>query len=165
MVLQDDSSARRRKPLPGGPSRSYKAMGWVGFGLTIVGLLDFGLAWTPPRFDDLEWRLSSAALGFDALPILALGTVLLLVAGFHARRRWWAVASGAVGLTVIVAILVSAALWVPSVPLVLESAPAELEAGLYRTVVQMAMKSLAYPVVFAYLARMGLLYGPSIPAK
>lgn len=165
MVLKDDSSARWGKPLPGGPSRSYKAMGWVGFGLLIVGLLDFGLAWVPPRFSDSAWRLTSAAQGLDALPIPTLGMVLLLVAGFHARRRWWALASGAAGLTLIFAILVSVGLWAPSVPLALETAPAELEGELFGMVLEMAIQSLVYPAVFAYLARMGLLYGPSIPAK
>jgi len=65
MVLKGDSPARWGKPLPGGASRSYKAMGWAGLGLLVVGLLDFGLAWVPPRFGDLEWRLWSAARGFS----------------------------------------------------------------------------------------------------
>ena len=165
MVLKDDSSTRWGKPLPGGPSRSYKAMGWVGFGFLIVGLLDFGLVWVPPRPGDLEWRFSSAAQGFGALPIPTLGMVLLLVAGFQARRRWWALLSGAAALALILAILASVALWVPSAPLALETVPEELEMGLYRTLAQMMMQSLAYPVMFAYLAWMGLRYGPGIPER
>lgn len=165
MVLKDDTSTRWGKPLPGGPSRSYKAMGWVGFGFLVVGLLDFGLVWLPPQFGDLEWRFSSAAQGLGALPIPTLGLVLLLVAGFHARRRWWAVTSGAVALALVLAILASVAIWAPGVALALETVPGDLEMGLYRTLVQMTMQSLAYPVMFAYLAWMGLRYGPAIPPR
>lgn len=165
MVLKDDSSTRWGKPLPGGPSRSYKAMGWVGFGFLLVGLLDFGLVWLPPRVGDLEWRFSSAAQGFGALPIPTLGMVLLMVAGFQVRRRWWAVVSGVAAIVLVLVTLASVALWVPSVPLALETVPEDLEMGLYRTLAQMTMQSLAYPVMFAYLAWMGLRYGPAIPSR
>ncbi len=165
MVLKDDSPAGWVRPLPGGPSRAYKAMGWVGLGLLIVGLLDFGLAWVPSRFWDLEWRFSTAAQGLGALPTPTLGAVLLLVAGFHARRRWWAVAGGTSGLVLIVAILTAATLWVPSVALVLEGAPEELVTEVYGRVIQMTIQSLVYPVVLAYIAWMGLRSGPAIPGR
>ena len=165
MVLKDDSSSRWLKPLPGGPSRSYKAMGWVGLGFLLVGLVDFGLVWMPPRVGDLEWRFSSAAQGFGALPIPTLGLVFLLVAGFQVRRRWWAVVSGAVAVVLVLMTLTSVALWVPGVPLAKTTVPGEMKMGLYRTLVQMTMQSLTYPVMFAYLAWMGLRYGPGIPKR
>ncbi|MEJ2539397.1 MAG: hypothetical protein P8188_05425 [Gemmatimonadota bacterium] len=140
-------------------------MGWVGFGFLVVGLLDFVLVWLPPDAGNPEWRFSSAAQGFGALPIPTLGLVLLLVAAFHVRRRWWALLSGGAALVLGLGVLVSVALWVPSVPLALETVPEELKAGLYRTLAQMTMQSLAYPGLFAYLAWMGIRYGPAISSR
>ena len=163
MVLKDDR--QRDRMLPGGPDRAYKAMGWIGLGFLVVGCLDFGLVWVPPQFGNLEWRFSAAAQGLGTLPVPTLGLALMTVAGFHARRRWWPVLAGVASVLLGLAVLGTVGMWAPSVAVVLDTVPPDQRMGLYRSLGRMAIQSLAYPLMFGYLAWMGLRYGPWIPPR
>lgn len=160
MVLTDDRQRGRR--LPGGPARAYKAMGWIGLGFLVVGCLDFGLVWVSPQFGSLEWRFAAAAQGLGTLPVPTLGLALMMVGGFHVERRWWPVLAGVAAVLLGIAVLGTVGLWLPSVRLAMDSVPADQRMGLFRTLGRMAVQSLAYPLMFGYLAWMGLRYGPSL---
>lgn len=140
-----------------GPRRSagrldastWSLLGWVGFVLAAMGSADLLLTWYPFDFGNTEWEFGTVTQSFNGLPTVTLGMGLWMASSIVAERAWLTrtLAIGFVVLAVLV--LVGALLYATTVPMALNSVPANaIATGLKKAIAKTAAQSLAYPLVF-----------------
>ena len=56
----------------------WRLLGWVGLVFLVIGLLDLGLGWYPPRFGSAEWEFGTITRTLDSLPISVLGLAMVM---------------------------------------------------------------------------------------
>ena len=132
--------------------RAWAALGWAALALLVVGGADFLLTWYPPDFGNREWEFGTVTSSLNGLPILLLGIGLLLAASIQTDRRWWTALAAAAAFVMVLWVLAAAVLWATNVPLALRSVPAELAAGIRKSLVRTTVQVVVYPLVLAYLA-------------
>jgi hypothetical protein len=143
------------------PKSAWQLFGWFGLLLAVVGSVDVALQWYPLAFNSPEWEFGTIAVSIASLPLLTIGTTVLL-ASFMTR----AVRPGVVAMSVVFSLLTLAVafglvLFLTDVPLALRAAPAQaaisLKKSIVRTLVMGFSFGLAYLTAavssFRYLSR------------
>lgn len=126
----------------------------AGLAFALVGTLDLLLLWMPVRLNSLAWEYATVARTFDAIPMPALG--LLLVAfgslrqGRVPRRRIRIVAATFAMLGVLSVGL--GLLLLTAVPAVLSQTPVEAAEAARRAAARHATQAVVYPVAWLTVA-------------
>lgn len=126
----------------------------AGAAFALTGTLDLLLLWMPVRLDSLAWEYATVGRTFDAIPMPALG--LLLVAfgslrqGRVPRRRIRIVAAAFFTLGVLSVGL--GLLLLTSVPAVLSQTPVEAAEPARRAAARHVSQAVIYPVAWLAIA-------------
>lgn len=133
------------------PALSWAILGWLGIIFLVVGGSDFALTWYPPSFGNHEWEFGTVTASFNGLPIVVMGTALVLASALQTGRRWLLVLSVVVALGMTLWILVGVVLWATNVPLALTSVPPDVLVGMKKSLSKTLVQGVTYPIAFAYL--------------
>lgn len=145
------------KSRPPATDQGWKAVGWFGLLLAIVGLTDVALYWYPTAFGSPEWEFGTVAAAFSALPLATIGLAAVVGAVLvHRPRTWMVVTAGA--LLLLATLMVAAfAMFLGNVPMALQATDgpqgAAIQRGIVRTVVKGVGFGSAYVVAGIVLIR------------
>lgn len=151
-----DRSGSRRSGFGLDSERVWSLLGWVGFVLAAVGLVDIALTWYPFDFGNVEWEFGTVTQSLNALPTVTLGLGLWLVSALVAERIWLS-RTVAVALVLLAVVVVAiAVLFVTTAPIALNSVPQNaIATGLKKSIARTATQSVLYPVVFLVIGIKG----------
>ena len=145
----------------------WSLLGLVGISLVLVDLLDLALTWYPLNFGNPEWEFGSVTSTFNGIPVLAMGMALVLGMGITSRRRWLVRAVAVAFALSALAVLLMGALWATTIPIALQSIPADnpVLTGLKKAVVKTAGQAILYPPVFLVVAVRSWRFGARIETR
>lgn len=130
--------------------RGYTLLTLFGAAFALVGLADLLLLWLPVRFESLAWEFATVGRTLDALPMAALGLMLIGYAALGRQpspRRLGAVAVLFGFMATLLVVL--AILYLTSAPAVLAGTPAEAADSVRRAAIRHGIQAVVYPLVFA----------------
>jgi len=150
VLVREDQTKLTLRP---SADTAWQLVGLLGLLFAGVGWLDVLLTWYPPFWGGAEWEFGTVTASFNGLPVPALGMGLLLASAI-ALGRPWMVRVLAVALAVIAIMLAAAALlYVTNVPIALKTVEEPLiRTGLKKAIVKTLGQSVAYPIVFLWVA-------------
>lgn len=153
-VLVGEKKAKRRRldPLPGAPRAAWKAVGWFGLLLAIVGSGDVGLLWFPFRLGSPEWEFGTIAASMSGLPLPTIGLAAMLAAGLGLGSRWLIRTTSWSLVVLAILILGAYVLFMTNVPLALRGTPPEVAIGVKREVIKTSLLGIGFPVAYILLA-------------
>jgi hypothetical protein len=153
-VLADAGRQRRADlaPLPGAPEKAWRAIGWFGLLLAIVGFGDLGLLWFPFRLGSAEWEFGTIAASLAGLPLPTMGLAFLLAAGLGLGQRGLIRATAWSLLALAFLILAGYVVFLTNVPLALKGAPEAVALSVKRAVVKTTLLGLGFPAAYILLA-------------
>jgi hypothetical protein len=126
----------------------------LGGGLTLYELVRLGLLWFPLQLGIAAWEFGTVTETFDVIPLVGVGAILTMWGVVHRPRvrsatvRAAAVAFGIATLL----ILIFAALYMRSVPMVLTEVPGEALAAVRRSIIETATAITVSSVTSALIA-------------
>ncbi len=153
-VLVGEKKARKRRldPLPGAPRAAWKAVGWFGFILAIVGFGDLALLWFPFRLGNPEWEFGTIAAALSGLPLPTMGMAAMLAAGLGLGSRWLIRATAWSLLALAILVFGAYVLFMTNVPIALRGTPPEISLGVTRAAIKTSLLGIGFPVAYAMLA-------------
>ena len=127
-------------PLRASSATAWRAIGWFGLLLALVGLADALVNWYPMAWKSPEWEFSTIATTFGALPLVTMGFAALLGSVLARGSRVGVILMGVVLLIMGLAVLGLFVIFASDVPLALKAAagsPASwvIKRGIARTAV------------------------------
>lgn len=114
----------------------WRALGWFGLGLLLVGLVDVALVWYPVRSGNPAWEFGAVDGSLSTAPVLLVGLMAAVVAVLAGAGRWLSAITG--GLAVLMTLLCAVGLFLywTDVPLALSGVPEGAVVGIKKSMVR-----------------------------
>ena len=126
------------------PRTAWRLFAWFGLVLAIVGFVDVAMQWYPLAFQSPEWEFGTVSVSFASLPLLTIGSTILL-ASFLARGiRAGVVTMGVVFTLLTLGIVFGFMLFLTDVPLALRTAPGPAALNLKKSIVRTMVMGLTF---------------------
>ena len=124
--------------------QGWRAVGWFGALLAIIGLSDVALYWYPVAFGSPEWEFGTVATSFGALPLATIG--LAAVVGALVVNRARVPMMAVAGLLLVLALFVAGAylLFLKNMPLAFSATDGPQAVAMYRGVARTTVKGLGF---------------------
>jgi len=120
ILVQEDGSRRASPAVPSTPD-AWKAIGWFGLLLLVIGLGDVLVNWYPLGLGSPEWEFATIGTSFGLLPVVTMGAAAIL-GSFLARGVRWGIITMTVAMVVLGLLILSAyGVFLLDVPLALRS--------------------------------------------
>ena len=140
-ALHSKPPAKTRPPTT---DRGWKAVGWFGLLLAVIGLSDVALYWYPLAFESVEWQFGTVASSFGALPLATIGLAAVVGALLVNRNRGAMIVTAA-GL-LILALLMGMAygLFATNLPMAMAATDGPQGPAIIRGVARTTIKGLGF---------------------
>jgi hypothetical protein len=149
---------RARDPLGvAAPKTAWRALGWFGALLVVIGATDAVSQWYPPSFHSHEWQFGTAVITIASLPLLTMGVMAMLASVLARAQREGAIAVGVIFTTLFLAVGGILVLFALNVPIELQSPPDAL-AAINRAIVRTAIMGTAYELAYFAAAVLAFRY-------
>jgi hypothetical protein len=150
------SGARDRPTVARPTDAEWAILGAAGLSFFVLGLLDQALVWYPSAFGSPEWEFGAVTSMMNALPVTALGAMLLVAAGVARRRPIVArLGAGALALLALF-VLCAALLYATTVPMALNQVTNELvRGGLMKAIAKTLVQSFVYAMLLLWVSFTG----------
>jgi hypothetical protein len=126
------------------PRTAWRLFAWFGLVLAIVGFVDVAMQWYPVAFQSPEWEFGTVSVSFASLPLLTIGSTILL-ASFLARGvRAGVITMGVVFTLLTLGIVFGFVLFLTDVPLALRVAPGPAALNLKKSIVRTMVMGLTF---------------------
>lgn len=133
------------------PRTAWRLFGWFGLVLAVVGLVDLVLQWYPISFRSREWEFATISTTFATLPLLTLGTTILLATFLTLGVRPGVTAMGIVFALLGLGVVVCYALFALDVPIALKFATGPAGLTIKKAIVRSLVMGACFGV--AYIAQ------------
>lgn len=126
------------------PRTAWRLFAWFGLVLAVVGSVDVALQWYPLAFQSPEWEFGTVSVSFASLPLLTIGSTILL-ASFLARGvRAGVVTMGVVFTLLTLGVVFGFVLFLTDVPLALRAAPGPAALNLKKSILRTTVMGLTF---------------------
>lgn len=130
--------------------RGWKAVGWFGVLLAVIGLTDVALYWYPFAFGSPEWEFGTVAAAFSALPLATIGLAAVVGALMVNRARVPMMVTAAALLVLALLIAASFALFLKNMPLALSAVEGPPATAMYRGIIRTTVKGLGFGSAYLF---------------
>lgn len=144
MDRPDAPATSRGRAAVAGVEKGWRAAGWFGLVLSIVGATDIVLIWYPWNAGTPAWEFAVVGQTFSALPLLTMGLAALLASAFALGSRVRLRAIATVLLLLGIALGGGFVIYLLSAAVVVGRAPPEVGPGLYKAVVKTSVFAVAF---------------------
>jgi hypothetical protein len=140
------------------PKTAWRYMGWLGVVLAVSGGIDIALRWYPLAVRSPEWEFGTVGITVGALPLFAIGLVLLLAASL-ARASGAGVSIMAAVFGLMAVFLAGALLlFLLDVPLALKAANPAISLDIKKTIARTLVMGVAFEAMFVACAVVSFRY-------
>lgn len=130
---------------------AWKAIGWFGLLLAVIGLGDVLVNWYPLGLGSPEWEFATIGASFGLLPVVTMGLAALLGSFLARGVRWGIVTMVVVLILFAIALLGAYVVFLTDVPLALRaSARTAVAVGVRRGIARTSLMGIGFSV--GYLA-------------
>lgn len=138
----------------GGAERGWKAVGWFGALLAVIGLSDVALYWYPFAFASEEWQFATVAAAFSALPLATIGLAAVVGALLVVQARNTMIVTAS--FLLVLALLVAASYWMfmTNLPMALQAAEGAQGPAIHRGIVRTTIKGVGFGSAYLVAAIM-----------
>jgi hypothetical protein len=137
--------------------RGWRAVGWFGLLLAVIGFADLSLYLIPPRFGVAEWEFATLTAVFSALPLSTIGIAGMVGALLVNQTRGGLIAMGVALLVLAAAVGLGYLVFLLNLPLALNAATGPQGPAIYRSIARATIMAggfgLAYLVTGITLLR------------
>jgi len=138
-------------PVRPAPQTAWRAIGWFGLLLGVVGLGDILVNWYPLGLGSPEWEFGTIGTTLGQLPLLTMGVAALLASFLARGTRWGVMTMGIVLLVLALAVLALYTVFLLDVPLALKAtARSPVGLGIRRGIARASVMAVGFSV--GYLA-------------
>jgi hypothetical protein len=140
------------------PRTAWRYVGWLGVVLAVSGGVDILLRWYPPSFKSPEWEFGTIGITVAALPLFAIGLVLLLAASLaRASSLGASIMAGVFGL---MAVLLAGALllFLLDIPLALRPDNPAIRLEIKKSIARTLIMGVAFEAMFVACAGVSFRY-------
>jgi hypothetical protein len=138
------------------PWTAWRAIGWFGLILALIGAADVAIQWYPVSFNSPEWEFGTIAVSFGSLPVLTIGLVAMLASFLARGSRAGVIAMSVVFVLLVVLVGLAYTLFLLDVPLVLKLATGPGGMAIKKAVVRTSVMGLGFGA--AYVGAAGLSF-------
>lgn len=143
-VIAGGPASQRLKSKPPSPDRGWKAVGWFGLLLAVIGLTDVGLYWYPLAFGSPEWEFGTVATSFGALPLATIGLAAVVGALLVNPARNTMIATGVLLLLLVLFVGAAFGMFLMNLPMALPAADGPQGPAIYRGIVRTTIKAVGF---------------------
>ncbi len=131
---------------------AWRALGWFGAILALIGFGDAALQWYPLAFQSPEWEFATVATSLGSLPLMTMG-MAFVVASFLARGMRKAIAVMAVlfALTALF-VLFAYGIFVTVVPMALKNSPPAMLLGIKKAIAKTSIMGIGFSLAYIVAA-------------
>lgn len=126
------------------PFTAWRWIGWFSLMLTLAGLSDWVLAWTPLRFGSPEWEFGTIVASLSGLPLLTMGFAGLLGSAVARGVRWQIILVAAIVLLFALLILGALVVFALDVPIALRTVQGPANLGIRKAIAKTTMLGLLF---------------------
>jgi hypothetical protein len=144
-VAQPDSAKTRSRSAVVAPvHRAWRALGWFGGVLALVGGMDVLLVFYPARFGDPSWEFGVADSAVASLPLLVMGLAAPMASALAQQKKWQTRIVAGLCLFIGLGIFAGYVVYLTNVPMALRAAPPEVSVGIQKSIVRTTLMSVAF---------------------
>lgn len=149
-VPRDESRSGAR---PGSPSSAWRAAGWFGAALAVIGYGQVLLNFYPAAgFGSPEWEFGAMAQVLAGLPLGSMGLAALLAAALANGARRGQIALAVVLAVLGLAVLGALAVFLTVAPLALKGAPAIASDTIRQTIAKTSLMGVGFALLYLLAA-------------
>jgi hypothetical protein len=149
-IIRNKERPREATPFRTSP---WRAVGWFGFVMTVVGIGHLILYFYPSMgFGSPEWEYGASAQLLGALPVPTIGLASLFVAASISRSRRGLIALGLVLLLLGLGVLAVLALFWTVVPMAITGTPAAMREPVYQTIARTTLSGVGFGLLYLWAA-------------
>jgi len=142
------------KTRPPATDRGWKAVGWFGLLLAVIGLTDVALYWYPLAFGSPEWEFGTVASAFGALPLATIGLAAVVGAVLVNPSRVAMIVTAGVLLLLATFIAGAFVMFLSNMPMALSAADGPQGPAIQRGIVRTVVKGLGFGSAYAVAGMM-----------
>jgi hypothetical protein len=136
----------RPKVLP--THKGWRAVGWFGLLLAVIGFADMSLYLIPPGFGSTEWTFGTMARLLISLPLPTIGVAAVVGALLVNRARPAMIGAASVVLLLGLGIAVAYVLFLTTVPLALQGAEGPQALVIVRTIARTSFMGVGFGLAY-----------------
>lgn len=140
------------------PATAWKALGWFGLLLAVIGLADVVMHWFPPAFHSPEWEFATVAMSLGSLPLLTMGLAAMLGSVLARGSRPGILAVSIVLLLLAVAVAAAYGLFLMDVPLALRASKSPAGLTIRKAIVRTSVMGIGFGAGYLIAAIASLRY-------
>lgn len=134
--------------------RGWRAVGWFGLLLAVIGFADMGLHLFRPAFGSAEWQFATMAAMMASLPLPTIGLAALVGALLVNQARVPGMITAAALLVLGLAIAAGYVLFLLQLPLALSAAAGPQGTAIYRTIARTTIMGVGFGSAYLIAAIM-----------
>jgi hypothetical protein len=143
--------------LPKGPAvyrgSPWKALGWFGAVLTLIGLGQLALYFYPAMgFGSPEWEFGASAQLLGALPLPTIGLAALFAAGAGSGSRRGMMALAFVFVLMAIAVFGVLVLFTTVVPMAIQATPGNMREPIYQAMGRSILSGVGFGLLYLWAA-------------
>jgi hypothetical protein len=147
--------SNKERPKVATPFRTspWRAVGWFGFVMTVVGIGQLVLYYYPSMgFGSPEWEYGASAQLLGALPLPTIGLASLFVAASVSGSRRGLAGLGLVLLLLGLSVLAVLALFWTVVPMAISGTPPAMREPVYQTIARTTLSGVGFGFLYLWAA-------------
>lgn len=123
----------------------------LGVILSLVGLLDLGLLFFPPRWASLDWEFGTISATIEGLPLLTVGLGLMTVGSVARGRTGWMRLLSIAFILLALVIITLLVVFALDVPVAMRAVQAAGRETLLKTIAKAGGMGFLYVIMYAAL--------------
>lgn len=136
----------------------WRVLGWFGWAILLMGLLDLVLVWFPVQSGNPAWEFGVVDASASTTPVVLVGLMAVAASVLTGGRRWVVVAVGLIATILSLAVVAELFLYWTDVPIALEQVPEQAAPGIRKSIVRTTAFGLTTLTVTAITAVLTLRY-------
>lgn len=136
----------------------WRVLGWFGWAILLVGVIDLVLVWYPIRSGNPAWEFGAVDSSMSTAPVVLVGLMGIVASALNGGRRWVVVVVGLIATILSLAVVGELFLYWTDVPIALEQVPEQAASGIRKSIVRTTAFGLTTLTVTAITAVLTLRY-------
>lgn len=138
----------------------WRAVGWFGLLLAVIGFADLSLHLFRPAFGSAEWEFATMAAMLASLPLPTIGLAVVVGALLVNQARLWSIVASVVLLVLVLLIAAAYTIFMLNLPVALTAAVGPQGSAIYRTIARTTVMGVGFGSAYLVAGLMLLRHLP-----